>query len=106
MVNHTSLNQPSKKTFRINPVGKSGASVDSAVNRMLSASGYHPETPADTEESVKVFKSLMKGQHSLFSVFSGQVRGTDSGSAFSFLALVDELHNELLILSLGEELCR
>ena len=98
--------QPSKRTFRINVVGKSGASVDSAVNRMLSASGYHPETPADTDESVKTFKSNLKSRHAGFSIFSGQVRGVEASGAFSFLALVDEIHNELLILSLGEELCR
>ena len=98
--------QPGKKSVRINPVGKSASSVDSAVNRMLVSSGYQMEIPSEIDETVKLFKAGVKAHYLVFSVFSGQVRAVDSGHAIAFLALADDINNELLILSLGEELCR
>lgn len=98
--------QPSKKTIRINAIGKSLSSVNSAFNRILESAGYHVEIPSDIDESVKSFKRGLKEHHSNFPIFSGQVRGVDSNSTFSFFALADETNNELLILCLGEELCR
>ncbi len=98
--------QPSKKTIRVSAIGKSLSSINSAFHRLLEASGYHAEIPSDLDESVKSFKRGLKLHHTHFPVYSGQVRGVDSNSTFSFFAMADEVNNELLILSLGEELCR
>jgi hypothetical protein len=98
--------QTEKRVVRIQEIGRSSSSVDSAVNRVLFEAGYHSETPSDTDGLVKNFKTVLRNSLGDFLVFSGQVKGPDSNQFFSFLALVDEKLNECLIVSLGEDLCR
>ncbi|MEQ1879141.1 MAG: hypothetical protein ABL958_21060 [Bdellovibrionia bacterium] len=98
--------ESTKRSVRLQEVTRSSSSVDSAVNRILLESGYHSESPSDTDDLVKSFKTVLRNSYNDFLIFSGQVKGADSNQVFSFLALVDEKQNECLIVSLGEELCR
>ncbi|HEX4922505.1 MAG TPA: hypothetical protein VFV50_00395 [Bdellovibrionales bacterium] len=98
--------QPSKRTVRVHSVGRSRSNVLGAVTRVLMAGGYHSEIPSELNESVKSFKEGVKSGFGEFLMFSGSSRGVDTGHEFSFLAFADEKANELLVLSVGEDLCR
>lgn len=98
--------QPSKRAVRVHAVGSSRSSVVAAVTRVLMAGGYHSEIPSELNENVKSFKDGVKTGFGDFLVFTGSSKGVDSGHEYSFVAFADEKSNELLVLSVGEDLCR
>ena len=94
------------QVVRVQSVSRTNSSLDAAVNRLLLEGGYRSETPSEADANVVTFKSGVRASQNGFLFYTGQVRAPESTLLTSFLAVCDQKQNEVLILSLGEDLCR